>query len=76
MASIKDAKEVVALRESEYTVNGEYSGISSSRSSSPKLKSMRSTTTLMWQKLSAGLPDMSGSNVKPLTRKYVASKRN
>ena len=69
MASIdKDAKEVVALRESEYTVNGEYSGVLLLKIIITEAQvDTKSTTTLMWQKLSSGLPDLMaecGSNVK------------
>jgi hypothetical protein len=66
MASInKDAKEVVALRESVHRQR--YSGILFKIIITEAQVDTKSTTTLMWQKLSAGLPDMMaecGSNVK------------
>jgi hypothetical protein len=78
MASInKDAKEVVAL-ESQSTPSTVYSGIFSSRSSSPKLKSIRSRRPHSCGR-SSGLPDMMaecGSNVKAFNQEVRSIQRN
>ena len=69
MASLsKDAKDVVTLREAEYTCNQEYSGTLLLKIILMESQvDTKSTTMLLHQKLSAGLPDLMaecGSNVK------------